>query len=295
MDFDLANLIKELGNLHDSVAQLLDSQNLRPIENSQAFMEATTYRRSESVWTAYSMGNGLFELVADQLMAFTKTITEPIQTIAPWTCVRALIEASALASWILDPKIDANDRVQRSFALRYEGLIQEKKYIQSLGISTEKVTAQIDKVEQVSLGLGFPKIINSRNGERDGIGQKYTSITDIITKNLNKESEYRLLSAMAHGHHWAYQILGFQKINTGNEVFFENENQPVVVFAFEKYMSPEAIMHLCQEAVICFARPIWYKCQLFGWDQDQLKNILNKASNAVGIEQEDLRFWNYSL
>jgi hypothetical protein len=118
---DVIRMVQSLMTLHADLAGFYNTSGPRPAPNSQADIELHTFSRAESVETAYSQGEVLIEAAADNLAAFTKTVTEPVQTIAPWICVRALMEASALASWFLDPRIDARTRVERSLAFRHEG------------------------------------------------------------------------------------------------------------------------------------------------------------------------------
>ena len=43
-----------------------------------------------------------------------KTITEPMEPIACWTCIRSMLEPCARAAWMLDPSIDADTRIKRT-------------------------------------------------------------------------------------------------------------------------------------------------------------------------------------
>jgi hypothetical protein len=291
MDFNLQHWIDQIYVLHDSLGQLTDRQGIEPVANSKAYLELHSYQNPETVMTAYSQGSMLNEVSADQLIAFTKTITEPAQSIAPWTCVRAVIEASALASWLLSPSIDISTRISRSFAFRYEGLSQQEKFLRSIhdNIGLERASAQIDKVEQKAIGLGFTQVLDKHH-RRIGIGQVMPGVTDIVGQTLGEEDTYRLLSAMAHAHPWALQKLSFHRVTSEDEVFLERGTQTVVVRAFEKNLDLTSVMYLCSKAIICFARPVWYKFQLFGWDLAQLQDILENTCNILQLK-EDQRFW----
>ncbi len=197
-------MVQALNSLHDDTGRFFNESGHQPSPNSQAALELRAFQRPESVITAFSQGAVLIEVAADQLMAFTKIVTQPAQAIAPWTCTRALIEASALAAWLLEPSLDARTRVQRSFAFRYEGLSQQVKFARVAGTNADvaRVTHRIDQVEDVALGLGFSRVENQR-GERIGIAQQMPSITELVNQNLGEEETYRLLSAVAHAHPWA--------------------------------------------------------------------------------------------
>lgn len=40
--------------------------------------------------------------------------------------LRALLEASSIATWLLDPAIDVDTRTRRSYSLRFEGLGKQR-------------------------------------------------------------------------------------------------------------------------------------------------------------------------
>jgi hypothetical protein len=283
--------VKAISTLHDSTGAFINKSENHPSLNSQADREIRTFPIAESVITGYCQGGTLIEVAADQLMAFVKTVTEPAQTIAPWTCVRAVIESCALACWLLSPSIDVKTRVQISLAIRYEGLSQQVKYVQALGDKTiiAKVMARIDEVESKAESLGFSKLVDS-TGKRIGIGKPMPSVTELVRKELNEEAFYRLASAMAHGHNWAVQQLSFKQVNNENFKYLENTDSGVVVHTFEKNLDPTVVAFLCYKTALNFVRPLWYECLLFGWNQIELGNLLDAVFNSLGIREDD-RCW----
>ena len=267
--------------LHDKTGLFFDAQGLEPNAGSLASSELHIFERPESLLTAYSQGNSLIEVAADHLIAFTKTITEPAQSIAPWTITRAILEASALSSWLLDTKIDARVRIKRSIAFRYEGLVQQTKFAQAAGLHTEveKGNARIEEIEVLAESLGYAKLRNDK-GKRTGIGQVMPSVTEVIRDTLDEEANYRLYSAMAHAHHWAYSQLSFRK--AGETDFQENK-----AFLMEKHLSLEAVWWLCGNVTRYFAQPIKSKCELFGWDLKQLNIIIDNVFGEIGIRRQN--------
>jgi hypothetical protein len=272
-------MVNELQNLHNRIGQLFDEFGLEPFSGSKASLELRDFQRPESVKAAYDLGSALIEVAADHVIAFTKTVTEPVQTIAPWTCVRAAVEASAIASWLLDPPVDVRERVCRSFAFRYEGLIQQTKYARSLGLNSDvnKIQVRIDELEKISLDLGFSRVVDEK-GRRIGIAQIMPSITQIVNSELGEESTYRLLSAAIHAHFWALVQLSFKKAQ---------EEEPII----EKHLNPLSVSWLCFKVARVFVRPVWYKCLLFGWDSSKLVTCLETSFDALGIKNVEERFW----
>jgi hypothetical protein len=122
----------------------------------------------------------LIETAADHLMALTRLVVEPAQTLAPLTCARVALESSVLAAWLCEPAIDGRTRVARSFALRFEGFKQERLFSQVAGGNdAAKVNAKIDQrvntVAAMAAQVGFQSTYN-RKGE-------CTSIAEQIAKN----------------------------------------------------------------------------------------------------------------
>lgn len=266
--------------LHSEIEKLLNEYGKIPLPKSQAHLELDTYSRQESVETVLTQGNTLIEVAADQLMAFCKTITEPIQTISPWTCVRSLLESSALAAWLLDPSAKIDTRIQRSFSFRLEGLKQQLKYLIAIEAQTDEIYARIVEVEGVALGIGCPQMLDKK-GRRTGATQKMPSVTEIIKISLNEEADYRMLSAIAHGHLWAIQQLSFSPV----------KNEDDKTGTFEKNLEPDSASYLCLKAVRVFARPVWYKSQLFGFDSKRLAEIFDSAFDNLGVNEDNCRFW----
>jgi hypothetical protein len=203
-----------LRGFHAEAAKFWQSHRPEPLAGSQAATEWTTYARPDSPRTVAAITSVLMESIGEHLTAFVKTITEPVEPIACWTCVRSMLESSSIAAWLVEPGIGAQTRVGRSFAIRYEGMDQQVKLARAMGwpaAEVQKIEDHIDDVEQVALGLGFPPLKN-KNGERIGIAQRMPSATEMIKTMLDEELAYRLLSTVAYRHFWAINRLGFKAV-----------------------------------------------------------------------------------
>ena len=209
-DFSLQTSIDTLVTLHDISGNHFNESGNIPLENSIAITELDDFNKPDLLKTAYAQGSILVEVAADHLIAFTRAFTEPVLTISSWTCVRAILESGAIASWLLDPKIERKIRVQRSFAFRYEGLIQQVKFGRSTGDENNIKDAilRVDEVEEKALEIGFERVLD-KNGKRIGIAMQMPSTTQLVNEILREESSYRLLSAIAHAHPWALQQMSF--------------------------------------------------------------------------------------
>jgi hypothetical protein len=275
-----------LTKLHHDAGQFIQGYGSVPVVGSQAENEKTTFARPQSIVTAWSLGTQLIEFGGEHVTAFVKTVTEPIEVIACWTCVRSMLESCALSAWLLDPLIDARTRVGRVFAHRYEGLKQQLKFGRFIGRSAAEISAEenrIDAVEQDVLNLGYPRVLD-RNGKRIGFCQQMPSTTDMIDTVLNEGKNYRMLSAIAHGHHWAINGLCYKPV-VGDTDF---GGVPAKVFEKTDNLTGIVLLGLC--AMKALARPLWNQCHYFGWDSLRLEESLEKVADILQAAPA-VRFW----
>lgn len=276
-----------LSRFYEQVAKYRQAQGHQFATDSQADQEMKGFARTESLVTCTALAGQLIESSGEHVTAFVKTITEPMEPIACWTCVRSMMETSSIAAWLLDPKVDAKTRVGRTFALRYEGLDQHLKFCRTAKIAPTEIANEekrMHSVEDTALTLGYPKL-RGKDGKRTGIGQVMPSATEMIKMMLDEEISYRLLSAVAHGHHWAIVRLGFAPahgpdINIGG----------VLAKPFQKAVNVEGIAWLAKISAKAFALPLWNQCLYNGWDKARLAGVLDTMANAIPVKKMEC-FW----
>jgi hypothetical protein len=218
----------------------------QPATQSQAALELANFSRPESVGTAYSQAYLAFEAAADYSWALVKTLTSPGQSIACWGCARSVVETSAISTWLWDVNINARQRVQRSLAFMHEGLLQQMKLARaSKGkLDTKKPQERLEEVEKLAINLGLGKTNTKHGKQMVSLELEMPSVTQLITGILKKEENYRLLSAMVHGHHWALQSLSFSYDGKDQEIF------PGIKGGYlEKHLDYSLINYLCVEAL----------------------------------------------
>ena len=275
-----------LGQLRDALADFAVPYGTDPQPGSVGESEIRTFSRPESVHTAQSQAWILVEVTSDQLTAFVKTVTEPVETVASYTCVRSLLEGAALACWLLDPAIGVSTRVARSISFRYEGMLQQLRWARVAGEDPTKAESRLADIAALALTLSYKPILD-RNGRDAGAGQHMPSVTDIIGATLDEEEHYRVLSAIAHGHHWALQQLSFDRaphFDTASAVSGARlsglaKSANVTAFALFTLVSARA-----------FARTVWYQALYLGWDQAKLRELLEEHFDRLG-SRDELRFW----
>jgi hypothetical protein len=268
-----------LEHLSDSVTNLLQSRECSPAAESQGDLERRNYTTPELVSHAHSCGFMSLESADDHLVAYLRAYQSPATTLAPWTCLRGLLEVVAVAVWLLDPSIDAETRVKRHFAFRYEGFDQQRKMLQEVGNSLTSLEARIDTVERQALALGFAPMVDGK-GRRYGIGQQWPGITMLIGQVLGskRKENYRLLSAIAHGHHWAIHQVGYQIDRTSGA--------PVGT----KHVHPDAVAWSAIVAAGAMADGLGSLWKLYGWDWNELVNLLEETYDMGGYGNQ-ARTW----
>lgn len=288
LNFASADVISMLSVVHEFIAEssrLYNAYNNEPAPNSIAMVEKMSFPDNEKVESVHYGGILSMEAAADHLMVFADSLAEPAKSIAPWTCVRGLLESCALASWFLDPTIDAITRVGRYLGFRYEGFVQQIKLFSISGKEQEnlnQIKERMHRVEQDALKLGYPRIRN-RLGEIDGIGIRLPNRTILIGKTLNWEVEYRLLSAIAHGHHWATHQVGFRIVE-----FTDSERN--IRKGLEKYINPAFVLYAANIAITSFAQVLWYIWRLYGWNLNEISNYLDVTFDRLKYT-EKRRLW----
>ncbi len=246
---------------------------------SPAVHEQASSARPQSLVTAWCQAAQLIELGGDHITTFVKTITEPVEVFACLTCIRSMLEPCALASWLLDPRIDAHTRVGRTFALRYEGLEQKLKFVRADGGSEndlQEIKDRIDEVDHDALKTGYAPIA------------KMPSATDVIKLMLDEESTYRLLSAVTHGHDWAIRGLGFSPVPEGDP---SPDVGGVSVAMFEKTVNVTNLARSGLTMARAFAKPVWDKCNYAGWDKERLIGVLDSTFDEL-LAKPTERFWH---
>lgn len=284
--------IEAIQFLHDETGRLYRTAGLDPRPGSQAAKELAATSSKHLLETAFSQGSMLIEVAADQAMAFTKTLSNPAQTIAPWTSARSLIESAALGTWLLDNSIDGHVRVKRSLAFRYEGLLQQEKFVKCEGLNdiADAVRKRIEKVEKNALSLGFLHI-RDKHQKRIGIGMVMPSVTEIVDQALSKQGIYRLLSAAAHAHFWALNNLSFKPVlNNGIALTFKAASG-VQVHPVQKGLHSMNIRGISAEVVSSLAKIVWTKFKIYGWDLQGIIGVLEITYDKIGVKKVDTRFW----
>jgi hypothetical protein len=275
--------------LLDRTASFLKTVPTQPVAGSLLQSELTTASRPESITTALSIGDLALEFAADHLSALEKLVVEPIETMPCFTSIRSMLEMTAIGAWVLDPSISSQERVARVYAIRFEAIDQQLKFGRCISVNATEIqkleTRTID-LENEAVGLGYQPIRNKKNAII-GIGTPMPGATDMIRDVLNDEWMYRLLSGVAHGHHWAIIQLGFQD---ATPKIGSMDVQGIPVTGYEKKVYVDGIALVGLHGILAFARLFWNKCRYNGWDILKVEEILEDVADTI-TAQPIVRFW----
>lgn len=266
---------------HDQLGEFVKSSGLRPKYGSKANFEFTQYPRTDLVKTAYDQSAILYHATADHLLALTRVLVQPVQTIAPWMLCRGALETAALSCWLGAHGLDVKQRVSRSYAFRYDCLRQQHTFarLHVTAQAAQTVTQRIDELEKGALFLGFPKV-TVKKGKRSGVAEEMPTYTSLVGDVLGRAHHYRLLCAVTHGNPWAMTELGFKKADELGSTYHE----PALELRSAAY--------LITVPAECLARCLWDRTLLFGFDKATLESRLKSMYDDLGLnDSPGTRFW----
>ena len=284
---DILKKIAVANQLIDKTGEIVNQYGCEPLDNSIAYREIASFPNCSLVEDVYSRALLCFESAGDHLMAFSCTLQEPAKTLSPYTCLRSLLESSALALWLLDLNIDVKERVGRCFGFRYKEFTEQIKFISADKFNSNaqkeiyKIQQRINETEKESLALGYPQL--SANGKVNGIATYLPETVRLVKSVLDLESEYRMLSGVAHSYIWATRNIGFKQI-----VGINAKGQKIT--GVEKHLNPKMVIYGVFLAVTTFAKVLWTIGKLYGWNMQEIEDFLDQVYNDIGVNNS-LRFW----
>ncbi len=273
----------------DKSAEIINKYENEPMPGSQAVEEQNSFVEKNLVDDVFMRATLCQESAVDHFMAFLDTVKNPAKSLAPYTCVRSLLESSSIALWLLDLNIDEKERVGRSLGFRYEEFEEQIKFLNSDRVEPAEAQKLVEEFKQKEAELsaratawGYQPLISSKTRKMTGIGTHMPGIVELIKTTLDKEMEYRMLSGIAHAYVWATSIIGFRRVEATN-------TQGQKIKAFEKHNHPHMIVYGINIAIPTLAKVWWVKGKLFGWDMQEMEGLLEHTFEELGYYNH--RFW----
>ena len=185
------------------------------------------------------------------------------------------------ALWVFDSDIEKKERVERGMSLRLIGLEDQRKLSRTspAGPDTDEVTRKItSRIEDMTRAAGARGVEPHRNrrGQVDGFGAKMPGRLELVSRVPGGESDYRLLSAVAHGQSWSLIGVGFKP--SGKQNMAVKSPEPIV------------LVYVCSRAIEFFARALWAQVYLYGWKSGPFARLLEETYDSIGLVPER-RFW----
>ena len=154
--------------------------------------------------------------------------------------------------------------------MRFEGIQQQKLLVVAAGADPAPVDAAMENLKSEATAIGL-QIFTDPKGKITGIGDYWRPFTFLTKTMLREEANYRLFSAMTHGHLWAATQLGFHVDTAGT-------GSPLAVsdaLPMERKMPAYAPAYLCVIAAKNLITLVECKARLFGWDERRLKEMVS--------------------
>lgn len=278
----VTDVIDAFSGFLSGIRKLQPGLGSQPIEGSIADTERRGFPQPELLIDAYGIAGLMIESSADHIDTFVRTITGPIASFPGCTCVRSMLEPCALAAWLTEPDIGAGERASRVFATRYDAIVEQSKWASAAypGKSFRADTdARIETIEREAARLGYGPV-RDQNGNRIGIGCRKPNATTLIADMLGEAAAYRLLSAVAHGQHWALSQIGFEQEDpTGST----RPAETVPVRTLRKTARPEVIAFLGVCALRSFARPVTSMLKYGGHDTGPFDRLIETTYDLLRV------------
>jgi hypothetical protein len=267
---------------------ICERYGFQPAAGSVAHNQLETSPRRETIATAITLPQVLIDFGVEHLSVLNKTLLEPIEVLALATCARSMLEACAIAAWVADPAVDARERIARVFAHRYEGLTQKVSLTRAIDDQSGEVAkfeSDIDAVEKDAIEIGYSPIL-SKKSKRIGIAMKTPDASSLIDDVLGEKPLYKYLSAIAHGHFWAINHLGYKSHSATYRL-----NGDVSLQTIEKALDIDQVARIVLGTVRSFLRAVWNYGRFMGWSRSELV-AMNDAIFDVFQTNHSSRFWH---
>ena len=284
--------IQNVDTFLDIIKQIVAPHAGKPLAGSQAERELKqNINLGIQLRVTYSQYWLLLETACDHAAALPKLYQEPAVSIAPWSCVRGVLEAACVATWLADPSITAQKRIARSYSRRYDELIQQSHFIQSINEADtgSQINSRIKHLTEEAQKCGFDIPKDRKRGQQIGIALIFPSVTKLVKDHLGQETDYRLLSAFAHAETWAVHQGGFR--NLPNESVIKVENYDLESSKIQKFIHPEAVNYLCWTSIAAIGHMLMNGLKLFGGDVDTLCSALDHRYCATNVAKWHRTFW----
>lgn len=210
----------------------------------------------------------------DHLLGLECLLAAESSVYAPYTVARALLESSARAWWLLDPNIDARERLTRTLTERLASLYEGAKLVRATargGRQAEssrdlsKIDARIDHVVAVARRNDLP-VIEDKRGRPVAVGAERLGATVIVAKLLAGQDGDMVFGEVAF-RSWsgrgAHSM--FWGLTAGLEHQLDPAGQHELIANLR--MTLGNVEELVAIAAMAFGEAFNREVELYGWDR----------------------------
>jgi hypothetical protein len=280
-------MLSALVSLPEGWGELLDERNDWCAPGSPAAAEAAKYPFHEAVKSAYVTAEISILAAGDHLVALKRVLTEPVLTFAPWTTARPILSNAARASWLADPKIEAEERIARGLSIRLSNVRSQTSTIpafEQVGARDprpkelrEDLVRRVGALEEEARDLGIEEK-RSTSEKLLGFGNGLPSDTALAKEQFGDEGLYRRLSSAVHGQFWSYLLGSLERV-PGK-------------LAVRQTFSAENFVALVMFSIGWFSRPAWAFARQCGLPLRSFARLLEAVYDDAGLKSiRDVRFW----
>lgn len=261
-----------------------------PRAGSPASRERDECPDREILDSAYAQGRQLVFLAStDHLDGLVRSLSGPMLSCTPYTCARGVLEACSTAIWLLDSHIGYKTRIERSLNLRLEavrsqGRVRDKAERQHLDGRDEWFRQNPrhrtqERIEHLRACAKQLRIHQKCKGSRFiAFGPRMPTISDRIRMSLDAETDYSILSAVAHANAPVLSQLSGSIQPTARGLLLKPG------------LSPDLAVWLICNVIQWHAKAAWAFLEVFGCPLQDVIELLDTTYDALGIKPE-LRFW----
>ncbi len=288
----MQNLDQRIDQTRDVLVQFLNAtverheqRSSQPEAGSIMSQDIAHFGNDKPFANAMTLADLSFQYTHDHLSLFVRLLTSPVDPLTSCTIVRSLLETAAIGAWVVDPNVDTVTRVSRTYAIRFESIIQQLKVLQcTRGIPQSDIEKTASRVDFLANDAALHGVNVERvKGKVKLVGTRKLGPTDMIKEVLDAEWIYRLLSAVAHGHHWALREIGFIKLDAADQTSAGGA-------LFQKRNFTEAVLLVGLYGFLAYSRLLWNVIGYRELSRLPFEELLEATTDRIGVAK-DLRFW----
>ena len=276
-DFDWSHVDiarQAMVSMLDQIKTHESQYDVTPLPDSQASREMILIPQVEK---AYDRAGTLMMNAFDHAYALDTLLAPKNHLFAPWTCSRVILEACALASWLLDEEIVCRQRALRCTKLRLKDIRDQRLHYENnldrimmselapdFEQEQDDLRHELNRLLEMACELEMP--IEERDFEPSRFANLGGSVkpTELVSRYFGDDSDwYQTLSGVAHGNEWTMYNYGMRLVRQG-----ALEVVPALV--------PFRAMHLVIKSTRWIGDTTLKKFNLLGMDTDALSSILER-------------------